>query len=49
MEGIAVEYLPNSVDTGSNETKPEFLGIRHPQSKYKTNTRTSKYKTNIQN
>ena len=24
MEGIAVEYFTNSVDPGSNETKPEF-------------------------
>ena len=24
MEGIAVEYFPNSVDLGINGTKPEF-------------------------
>ena len=24
MEGIAVEYSPNSVDPGTNETKTEF-------------------------
>ena len=24
MEGIAVEYFPNSVDTGKNEIKSEF-------------------------
>ena len=24
MEGIAVEYLPNSIDTGNNEYRSEF-------------------------